>query len=155
MVLRLILINFLITSFVVGVTNFMFSDYFFNRKLLLYPNGVVEGKGTNISLFLALDVTTLSSNTKIVVDCTLRAKDQISGKHVERKCKPYIGYLLSSMDTDTDTRYDTDTYTPTPLIIWGNHIIQCNYMCLCCVRVRHETCVWYHDTPNARSVRAS
>jgi len=70
----------------------MFSGYFFifffDRKLLLYPNGVVEGKGTHISLFLALDVSTLPSDTKIVVDCTLRANDQISGKHAERKCKP-------------------------------------------------------------------
>ncbi|AES62899.1 hypothetical protein MTR_1g110540 [Medicago truncatula] len=52
------------------------------------------GKGTNISLFLALGVSTLPSNTKILVDCTLRAKDQIYGKHVERKCKPI--YRLSS-----------------------------------------------------------
>lgn len=63
--------------------SFVAGDY--KWKLLLYPNGVVEGKGTHISLFLALDVSTLPSDTKILVDCTLRAKDQICGKHVERK----------------------------------------------------------------------
>ncbi|CAL5194448.1 unnamed protein product [Lathyrus oleraceus] len=54
-------------------------------KLVLYPNGVVEGKGVCVSLFLALDASTLPANTKLVVDCTLRAKDQISGQNAQRK----------------------------------------------------------------------
>ncbi|WJX85060.1 hypothetical protein P8452_67566 [Trifolium repens] len=62
--------------------SFVGGDY--KWKLLLYPNGVVEGKGISISLFLALDVSTLPPNTKLVVDCTLRAKDQITGQHAQR-----------------------------------------------------------------------
>ncbi|RDX69030.1 Ubiquitin carboxyl-terminal hydrolase 12, partial [Mucuna pruriens] len=46
-------------------------------KLILYPNGIVEGKGNSISLFLVLEVSTLPPNTKLVVECTLRAKDQV------------------------------------------------------------------------------
>nr|XP_004494356.1 uncharacterized protein LOC101507267 isoform X1 [Cicer arietinum] len=61
--------------------SFVGGDY--KWKLILYPNGVVEGKGNSISLFLALDVSTLTPNTKIVVDCTLRAKDQNSAKHAQ------------------------------------------------------------------------
>ncbi|KAL5060529.1 hypothetical protein RYX36_032133, partial [Vicia faba] len=33
----------------------------------------------------ALDVSTLPANTKLVVDGTLRVKDQISGQHAQRK----------------------------------------------------------------------
>ncbi|CAJ2632049.1 unnamed protein product [Trifolium pratense] len=62
--------------------SFVGGDY--KWKLLLYPNGVVEGKGNSISLFLALEVSTLPPNTKLVVDCTLRAKDQITGQHAQR-----------------------------------------------------------------------
>ncbi|CAK8544315.1 unnamed protein product [Lathyrus sativus] len=68
--------NYEFESFVAG-------DY--KWKLLLYPNGVVEGKGICVSLFLALDASTLPANTKLVVECTLRAKDQISGQHAQRK----------------------------------------------------------------------
>ncbi|CAK8544319.1 unnamed protein product [Lathyrus sativus] len=63
--------------------SFVAGDY--KWKLLLYPNGVVEGKGICVSLFLALDASTLPANTKLVVECTLRAKDQISGQHAQRK----------------------------------------------------------------------
>ncbi|KAG5044057.1 hypothetical protein AAZX31_03G191800 [Glycine max] len=52
-------------------------------KLILYPNGIVEGKGNSISLFLTLEVSTLPPNTKLVVECTLRAKKQISGHHAQ------------------------------------------------------------------------
>jgi len=45
---------------------------------------------------------------------------------------------LWSTDTDVDTGHDTDT--PTPLIIWKNHVIQCNYMCRCRVSVGYDTC---------------
>ncbi|KAK7284674.1 hypothetical protein RJT34_19424 [Clitoria ternatea] len=59
-------------------------------KLLLYPNGVVEGKGNSISLFLVLEVSTLPPSNKVVVDCTLRARDQISGSHAENKfCRKF------------------------------------------------------------------
>lgn len=67
--------------------------FVFTRKLLLYPNGVVEGKGVCVSLFLALDASTLPANTKLVVDCTLRAKDQISGQNAQRKCKLVYVFL--------------------------------------------------------------
>ncbi|KAJ1412638.1 TRAF-like [Sesbania bispinosa] len=65
--------------------SFVGGDY--GWKLLLYPNGVVEGKGNNISLFLVLEVSTLPPDTKLVVDCTLRAIDQIRGQHAQRKCE--------------------------------------------------------------------
>ncbi|XP_061369394.1 uncharacterized protein LOC133312234 [Gastrolobium bilobum] len=55
-------------------------------KLHFYPNGQDEGKGNSISLYLVLDVSTLSPNTALVVDFTLRAKDQLGGKHAEEKC---------------------------------------------------------------------
>ncbi|XP_058740701.1 uncharacterized protein LOC131612989 [Vicia villosa] len=63
--------------------SFVGGDY--KWKLLLYPNGNVEGKGLCVSLFLALDVSTVPVNTKLVVSGTLRAKDQITGQHAQRK----------------------------------------------------------------------
>ncbi|KAK7396866.1 hypothetical protein VNO78_18028 [Psophocarpus tetragonolobus] len=54
-------------------------------QLILYPNGNVEGKGNSISLFLTLEVSTLAPNTKLVAECTLRVKDQISGQHAEKR----------------------------------------------------------------------
>ncbi|KAL5060533.1 hypothetical protein RYX36_032137 [Vicia faba] len=67
--------------------SFVGGDY--KWQLELYPNGLIEAKGMCVSLFLALDVSTLPSNTKLVVDGTLRVKDQISGQHAQRKlnCK--------------------------------------------------------------------
>ncbi|XP_027349395.1 probable inactive serine/threonine-protein kinase fnkC [Abrus precatorius] len=59
-------------------------------KLLLYPDGVVEGKGNSISLFLVLEVSTLPPNTKLIADCIVRAKDQISGQHAQQKfCRKF------------------------------------------------------------------
>ncbi|XP_017416298.1 uncharacterized protein LOC108327094 isoform X2 [Vigna angularis] len=45
-------------------------------KLRLYPNGMGEGKGNSVSLFLVLDVSTLPANTKLVVENIVRAKNQ-------------------------------------------------------------------------------
>ncbi|XP_061369403.1 uncharacterized protein LOC133312241 [Gastrolobium bilobum] len=60
-------------------------------KLRFYPNGNGMGKGNSISLFLAVEVLTLPPNTKLLVDYTLRAKDQmIGGQHVQRKaCRKF------------------------------------------------------------------
>ncbi|TKY61802.1 Ubiquitin carboxyl-terminal hydrolase 12 [Spatholobus suberectus] len=54
-------------------------------KLIVYPKGIDEGKGNSISLFLTLEVSTLPLNTKVIVECTLRAKDQISGHHAQTR----------------------------------------------------------------------
>ncbi|KAK7337422.1 hypothetical protein VNO77_17996 [Canavalia gladiata] len=68
--------------------SFVGGDYKWN--LLIYPNGIVEGKGNSISLFLELEVSTLPPNTKLVVDCTIRVKDQISGKHAQQNfCRKF------------------------------------------------------------------
>lgn len=68
--------------------SFVAGDY--KWKLMLYPNGIVEGKGNSISLFLVVEVSTLPPNTKLVVECTLRAKDQISGHHAQtRFCRKF------------------------------------------------------------------
>jgi hypothetical protein len=46
--------------------------------------------------------------------------------------------------------HNTDTDTVTPIIIWKNDIIQCNYKYRADVGHVLDT-----DTPNSRSVRAS
>ena len=51
----------------------------------LCPNGFSEGKGNSISAYLVLHKSTLQPNTKLLVDYTVRAKDQISGRHAEEK----------------------------------------------------------------------
>ncbi|XP_029127063.1 ubiquitin carboxyl-terminal hydrolase 13 isoform X2 [Cajanus cajan] len=59
-------------------------------KLLLYPNGHAEGKGNSVSLFLTLEVSSLPPNTKLVVDCTLRTKEQIGANHAQtRFCRKF------------------------------------------------------------------
>ncbi|XP_027942224.1 uncharacterized protein LOC114195958 isoform X2 [Vigna unguiculata] len=60
-------------------------------KLLLYPNGIVEGKGNSVSLFLVLDVSTLPANTKLVVENIVRAKNQKSDeRHLQTKaCRKF------------------------------------------------------------------
>jgi len=37
--------------------------------------------------------------------------------------------------------HDTDTDMPTQLIIWKNHIIQCNYKCRFRVGIGYDTCL--------------
>ncbi|KAK7259392.1 hypothetical protein RIF29_24999 [Crotalaria pallida] len=60
---------------------FVAGNYKWN--LLLYPKGDDKGRGNSISLFLALDASTLPTNTKLCVNFILRVKDQISEHHVE------------------------------------------------------------------------
>jgi len=67
------------------------------RKLLLYPNGIVEGKGNSISLFLALDASPLPANTKLVVELIVRAKDQKSGGHAQNKGEAKISDFYISL----------------------------------------------------------
>ncbi|KAL1351013.1 hypothetical protein HN51_014973 [Arachis hypogaea] len=66
---------------------FLAGDY--KWKIRVYPNGTLEGKGNSISMFLALDTSTLPPNAKLLMDYTVRAKDQIGGHHAEAKacCK--------------------------------------------------------------------
>nr|KYP71336.1 Ubiquitin carboxyl-terminal hydrolase 12 [Cajanus cajan] len=59
-------------------------------KLLLYPNGHAEGKGNSVSLFLTLEVSSLPPNTKLVVDCTLRTKEQIGANHAQTRCETIL-----------------------------------------------------------------
>ncbi|XP_028769455.1 uncharacterized protein LOC114726898 [Neltuma alba] len=64
---------------------FFAGDY--KWKLVVYPNGMHEGKGNSISLFLTIDTSSIPSNTKLYVHCILRVKDQIKGRHAETKCE--------------------------------------------------------------------
>ncbi|KAJ7977530.1 Ubiquitin carboxyl-terminal hydrolase 12 [Quillaja saponaria] len=58
---------------------FVAGDY--KWKLILYPNGCGEGIGNSISLFLAVDNSTLPPNTKLFVKFYLYGRDQINGNH--------------------------------------------------------------------------
>ncbi|XP_028769478.1 uncharacterized protein LOC114726928, partial [Neltuma alba] len=62
---------------------FFAGDY--KWKLVVYPNGIYEGKGNSVSLFLTIDTPSIPPNTKIYVHCNLRVKDQIKGRHAETK----------------------------------------------------------------------
>uniref|UniRef100_A0A803PE04 MATH domain-containing protein n=1 Tax=Cannabis sativa TaxID=3483 RepID=A0A803PE04_CANSA len=62
---------------------FFGGDYIW--KIVIYPNGFGEGNGTNISLFLQLDTSSLPPNTKLFVNYVLRLKHQINGKDFEQK----------------------------------------------------------------------
>ena len=42
---------------------------------MLYPKGVVEGKGNSISAFLCLDESTLPPDTKVLVTFAVRVLD--------------------------------------------------------------------------------
>ncbi|XP_061369398.1 MATH domain and coiled-coil domain-containing protein At3g58250-like [Gastrolobium bilobum] len=68
--------------------SFVWGDY--KWMLEFYPNGLDEGEGNSISLYLVLDVSTLPPNTTLVVDSTLRAKDQLGGRHAEEKCEAML-----------------------------------------------------------------
>jgi hypothetical protein len=48
--------------------------------------------------------------------------------------------IPDTTQTPIDIDTDTDTDMLTPLIIYENHIIQCNYMFRCCVGVEHNMC---------------
>ncbi|XP_062099862.1 uncharacterized protein LOC133805714 [Humulus lupulus] len=61
---------------------FVGGDYIW--KIVLYPDGFGEGKGTNISLFLKLDVSSLPPNSKLFVNYVLRLKHQVNGKDFEQ-----------------------------------------------------------------------
>ncbi|MED6106748.1 hypothetical protein PIB30_007409 [Stylosanthes scabra] len=60
-----------------------------DKKIRVYPNGTLEGKGNSISVFLALDTSTLPPDAKLLMDYTVRAKDQVRRHHAEAKacCK--------------------------------------------------------------------
>jgi len=66
-----------------------------------------------------------------IIDLGLSFLHSIFHTHTHTHIYIYIVYRLWSTDTYTYT----DTDTPTQLIIWKNHIMQCNYKCRC--RTRH------------------
>ncbi|XP_030504839.2 uncharacterized protein LOC115719791 [Cannabis sativa] len=45
-------------------------------RILVYPNGLAEGKGTHISLFLQLEISSLPPDTKLFVRYVLRLNNQ-------------------------------------------------------------------------------
>ncbi|CAL0302439.1 unnamed protein product [Lupinus luteus] len=67
------------------------SEPFFAGKykwtIWFHPNGIVDCNGTSISLYLYLDFSaqSTSSKPKVFVEFTLRAKDQNSDQHYEKK----------------------------------------------------------------------
>ncbi|XP_048427956.1 uncharacterized protein LOC125471523 isoform X3 [Pyrus x bretschneideri] len=50
-------------------------------KILLYPEGIGEGKGTHISLFLKLDDPKKVPGSKVFAECSMRIVDQMHAKH--------------------------------------------------------------------------
>ncbi|XP_039042791.1 uncharacterized protein LOC120181804 [Hibiscus syriacus] len=55
-------------------------------KIQLYPKGRRHGSGTHISLYLALDdSSTLTDDSKIFAEFTLRIQDQLQSRHIAGK----------------------------------------------------------------------
>ncbi|KAI9182600.1 hypothetical protein LWI28_027085 [Acer negundo] len=63
------------------------SEYFgcYNWKVMLYPNGALEGRGNSIGLSLYSDGSNIPANSKLLVGFKLLIKDRINGKHFELK----------------------------------------------------------------------
>lgn len=72
---------------------------------MFYPKGIIEDHGNSISLSLALDVSSLGSpfisrrEIKLLVNYTLRVKDQIGGQHVQATGENDIMFKLNSFHT--------------------------------------------------------
>ncbi|KAM6595530.1 hypothetical protein CsatA_006054 [Cannabis sativa] len=50
-------------------------------RIVVYPNGSVEGKGTHISLFLQLQISSLPPDTKLFVRYVLRLNNQTNNRN--------------------------------------------------------------------------
>ncbi|KAH9687473.1 TRAF-like family protein [Citrus sinensis] len=60
-------------------------------KIKLYPKGRGVGRGSHISVYLALaDLSTITRDSKIYVHFTLRIRDQVLSKHNEKKASTWL-----------------------------------------------------------------
>ncbi|KAH9753429.1 TRAF-like family protein [Citrus sinensis] len=60
-------------------------------KIKLYPKGQGVGRGSHISVYLALaDLSTITRDSKIYVHFTLRIRDQVLSKHNEKKASTWL-----------------------------------------------------------------
>ncbi|KDO40758.1 hypothetical protein CISIN_1g026621mg [Citrus sinensis] len=63
----------------------------FSKKIKLYPKGQGVGRGSHISVYLALaDLSTITRDSKIYVHFTLRIRDQVLSKHNEKKASTWL-----------------------------------------------------------------
>jgi hypothetical protein len=66
--------------------------------MVLYPKGKGLGMGTDLSLYLALDLATLPAGCRVYGDYTLRLVDQVNGRRNDRYAKgKNTGDLLAGL----------------------------------------------------------
>jgi hypothetical protein len=66
-----------------------------------------------------------------------------------------VGAVLKSVGSPMKHGHDTDTDTATPIKIWKNNIIQCNYKCHCRTRLIREVSVLLRWTQFTTSINTT
>jgi len=97
---HLLIYSFLLLLVVFSSNTFLFSSTCTGcfRKMVLYPKGKGLGKGTHLSLYLALDLATLPAGCRVYADYTLSIVDQVNGRQNDRYAKgKNTGDLLAGL----------------------------------------------------------
>ncbi|KAJ6910075.1 hypothetical protein NC652_020927 [Populus alba x Populus x berolinensis] len=68
-------------------------------KMVLYPKGKGLGMGTDLSLYLALDLATLPAGCRVYADYTLRLVDQVNGRKLDQYAKAKSWFSASSSES--------------------------------------------------------